>query len=187
MRNYGLLILLAVAVISLGCDERTEQTDSGGVLLETEFSADAVPFRYSVNSEIAVIQAAVAGTLTITSLIPNIENSDTSVLMDVELEGVEFTYTRVDRGTRVPPPYYFNLLGTVSAGGTLVYDNMPIMSIEQVRSPPLSDLLFENGGFDKETGETVVTMNVWVRAYGRTLSGRKIQSVPRPHTVEFTQ
>lgn len=187
MRNYGLLILLAVAVMSLGCDERTEQTDSGGVLLEVEFAASNVPFRYSVNGELADLQAAVAGTLTINSILPNIETTSTSNLMDVELEGVEFTYTRVDRGTRVPPPFFFNLLGTVPAGGALTYSSMPIMTGEQVNNPPISDLLFENGGFDKETGETVITMNVWVRAYGRTVGGREIQSVPRPHTVEFTQ
>jgi len=105
----------------------------------------------------------------------------------VELEGIEFTYTRVDRGTRIPSPFFFNLLGTVGAGGTLSYNGMPILSIEQVSNPPISDLLFENGGFDKETGDTVITMNVWVRAYGRTLSGREVQSVPRPHTIEFTQ
>ena len=187
MRKYGLLILLAVAVVSLGCDERTEQTDSGGVLLEAEFAAASVPFRYSVNGDVTDFQAAVAGTLNITSIIPNIENPDTSVLMNVELEGVEFTYTRVDRGTRVPPPFFFNLLGTVSAGGSLSYNGMPILSIEQISNPPISDLLFENGGFDKETGETVISMNVWVRAYGRTISGREVQSTPRPHTVEFTQ
>lgn len=187
MRNFGLLILLAVAVSSLGCDERTEQTDTGGVLLEVEFSANNVPFRFSVNGDVLDLQSAVAGTLTISSVIPNVENPATSSLMDVELEGLEFTYTRVDRGTRVPAPFYFNLLGTVPAGGTLSYNGMPILSIEQISNPPISDLLFENGGFDKETGETVITMNVWVRAYGRTLSGREVQSVPRPHTIEFTQ
>lgn len=187
MRKYGLLILLAVVVVSLGCDERTQQTDSGGVILEAEFAATNVPFRFSVNGDVADFQAAVAGTLTITSIVPNIENSATSSLMDVELEGVEFTYTRVDRGTRVPSPFFFNLLGTVPTGGTLTYNGMPILSIEQISNPPISDLLFENGGYDKETGETVVSMNVWVRAYGRTVSGREVQSTPRPHTVEFTQ
>ncbi len=187
MKNYRFLILLVVAVVWLGCDERTEQTDSGGVLLEVEFEADDVPFRYSVNGDVLAFQAAVAGTLSITSIVPNIEVTDTSSLMDVELEGVEFTYTRVDRGTRVPPPFFFNLLGTVPVGGTLSYNGMPILSIEQISNPPVSDLLFENGGFDKETGETVIVMNVWVRAYGRTLSGREVQSVPRPHTIEFTQ
>ena len=39
-------------------------------------------------------------------------------MMDVQLETIEVIFSRADTGTRVPPPYYVNLIGTVPVGGT---------------------------------------------------------------------
>jgi hypothetical protein len=187
VKKISILFLLTLALALFGCEERTEQTDTGGVVLELAFGSVGVPYRSSVNGELAAVNTLQVALLTINSVVTNAVNSNTSALMDVELEAIEFTYTRVDGGTRVPPPFIFNMLATVPAGGTLSFAQMPIMSFDQVNSPPVSDLLFENGGFDKETGKTSIVMNVWVRAYGRTISNRAIESQRRPHTLELTQ
>lgn len=185
MKDIVRVSLLAIALLVLGCKERTEQVDSGGVLLEVEFAADGIPVRVSVND--ATLTGLVqVPTTNILSVVAD-PTGDVSQLMDVDLEAVEVTYQRVDSGTRVPQPYVLNLLGRITVGGTLTYQNLPVMSRDQLENPPLSDLLYENGGFDKETGDTMIRMNLIIRVFGRTLTGRAVESVPRPHTIEFVQ
>ncbi len=186
MKKVTSLLLLSLALLWISCDERTERTDTGGILLEVEFTGTGVPVIVSVNNNFAVSQTVTVGTMEVSSVVAN-PNGVTSSLMDVELESFEVTFQRVDSGTRVPPPYVERVLATVTAGGTATFNNWPIMSVDQLRNPPLSELLFENGGFDTETGDTVVRMDVFVRVFGRTLSNRRIASIPRPHTIEFRQ
>jgi len=179
------LSLLVIALVLLGCKERTEQIDSGGILLEVEFSAEGIPVVVSVNAaaDLGLVQIP---TTNINSVVAD-PDAEVGSLMDIELEAVEVTYERVDSGTRVPQPYVLNLLGLIPAGGTLSYNNLPVMSRDQLLNPPLSDLLYENGGYDRETGQTMIRMNLWLRVYGRTLTGRAVESLPRPHTIEFIQ
>lgn len=172
------LLVLMVLLLVAGCEQRTDQTDSGGVLLEVEFVE--FPLRAVVNTSSAVQVT----TTEIDSVIVN-PNRPTSALMDVELETFEVVYSRVDGGTRVPTPYVINLLGTVPVGGTLTYTNLAVMSLEQLRNPPMTDLLFQNGGFDKETGKPYIILNLEVRVFGRTLTGDSVASVPRSQTLEF--
>lgn len=185
MKDIVRLSLLAIALLVLGCKERTDQVDSGGILLEVEFAADGIPVRVSVNNAVLTGMVQVP-TTNILSIVAN-PTGDTSSLMDVDLESVEVTYERVDSGTRVPQPYVLNLLGRIEVGSTLTYNNLPVLSRDQLENPPLSDLLYENGGFDKETGDTMIRMNLYVRVFGRTLTGRAVASEPRPHTIEFVQ
>jgi hypothetical protein len=179
-----LLLVAAVALLLLSCDERTEQTDSGGVVLEITFGT-VVP-NVGFMTEIDAAGVFVAPTFTITSNLPNASGGQ-STLMDVHLQGIEVLYERVDGGTRLPPPYYIELIGTVPAGGNLVYSNLPLMSTDQVTVPPLTDLLAENGGFDSETGKTSIAMTFIIRAYGRTVGERNVSSSPRRQTVEIFQ
>ncbi len=172
------LLLLAALLIAFGCEERTEETDTGGVLLEVEFTNTIL--RAGVeDSETVTIP-----TISINSIVANPSGS-TSSLMDVQLRSLQVTFTRADSGTRVPPPYFFNLIGTVPVGGTLTLSNFPIMSTEQTRTEPLSDLLVLNGGFDRETGNTFIRLNVTFRVFGTTLTGTSVASVPRTQTIEF--
>jgi hypothetical protein len=172
------VLVLSVLLLVAGCEQRTDQTDSGGVLLEVEFVN--FPLRVAVNSSSAIQ----VETTEINSVIAN-PNRPTSALMDVELETFEVVYSRADGGTRVPTPYVINLLGTVPVGGTLSYTNLPVMSLEQLNNPPMTDLFFENGGFDKETGKPYIILNLEVRVFGRTLTGDTVASVPRLQTLEF--
>ncbi len=173
-----LLALALVALVALGCEERTEQTDSGGVLLEVEFT-----------NTVLVVGVEETETLTIPTIIVNsiVANptATTSSLMDVQLRTLEVNFSRADSGTRVPPPFFWNIIGTVPVDGSLTLNNFPIMSTEQTRSPPLSDLLIINGGFDRETGNTFIRLNVTFRVFGTTLTGTNVASQPRTQTIEF--
>jgi len=177
-----LLLATAVAALLIGCNDRTDRTDSGGVLLEVEVAGNGIPFRVPVNG----IDSLMVPTITINSIVAE-PGAVTSQIMDVEMERLEVRFERGDAGTRVPPPYVVDVLGTIPVGGTLTLNNWDVMSFEQFRSPPLSDLKFENGGIDQETGLEVIRLNLIIRAFGRTRSGTNVSSVPRGQTIEFTQ
>lgn len=180
MKNWITILTLSGLCLALaGCDERAHQTDSGGVLLVTEISG-SFPFRVSVNEN----DSLQLESLTIRSVIP--DGSTASELATVEINAMEVTFTRADGGSVVPPPLVRNLLAVVGAGGTADL-TLTVMTSEQMRNPPLSDLLFINGGFDKETGKTNIKLNVHLRFFGETLGGREVQTEPRSLTIEFVQ
>lgn len=185
MKKIARLVLLSLALIGLGCDERTEETDSGGVLLEVDFGT-VLPFRASVNNAVATGSLVTAPLLTISNVIAS-PLTNSSPLLAVELESLEVRFERADGGTVLPPAYVAKLLATIPPGGSLTISNQELMSFDQLNSPPLSDLLFENGGFDKETGLTYIRLNLLIRVFGRTLGNRRVESRSRPHTMEFTQ
>lgn len=172
------LLLIAALLLALGCVERTEETDTGGVLLEVEFTSTVLLVGVEENPVLNI------PTITINSVIAD-PTGGSSSLMDVQLRTLEVTFSRADSGTRVPPPYFANIIGTVPAGGTLTLSNFPIMSLEQTRVPPLSDLLIANGGFDRETGQTFIRLDITFRAFGTTLAGTSVATQPRTQTTEF--
>ncbi|MEM1202786.1 MAG: hypothetical protein AAGN66_06110 [Acidobacteriota bacterium] len=178
MRVLTHILVLTLALLFVGCEERTEETDSGGVLLEVEF-VDSI-FRVGVNDTSLVS----IPTVTIDSIVAR-PGGSTSELMNVQLDVIEVTFSRADTGTRVPLPFVFNVIGTVPVGGTLSYNDLPIMSSDQLRGEPLGDLLFENGAIDRETGASTIKLNVTVRVFGRTIGGSDISSNPRTQTIEF--
>jgi hypothetical protein len=178
MKALARALALAATLFVLGCQERTEQTDTGGVTLEVEFRDSVLQISVNTTTTVQI------PTIEIDSIVTR-PNGDTSRLMDVELNTMEVVFTRADTGTRVPPPYVFNLVGVVPVGGTLTYTNLPIATGDQLGRVPLTDLRFANGGFDRETGNSYIKVNATVRFFGKTIGGRDIASVPRTQTFEF--
>ena len=171
--------LLAFALV--GCQARTDRTDGGGILLSIS-DFDGLPIALAVNSSDGFLQV---GEIQVTSIIknPDILGSD---LMNVEIQSYEVLYTRGDTGTRVPPPFVRGLFGVVPAGGTFTVENLPVLAPEQFNVPPISDLFFVNGGFDKETGSQQIVLNFHIRFFGRTLSGDAVETAPATFTVTVT-
>jgi hypothetical protein len=174
------MALAAAVLLALGgCDSRTDKTDGGGVILSiTEW--DGVPVVVSVNSNFLVQIEEI-----VLTNIPKIPGGTTSQLMNVEVESYEVTFTRAGNGTRIPTPYVAGAGGNVPINGTDTFGNLVLMSQDQLDNPPLSDLLFENGGVDKETGLERITLNVRIRFFGRTLSGDEVQSNTVVWTMDF--
>lgn len=181
MRTVGLCSLLALGLG--GCESRTDQVDGGGVLLSVS-DYDGVPITVSVNS--AVLNGGIVQIeeITIQNIAKN-PTAPTSELMNVELQSYEVVFTRLDGGTRVPPPYVRGIFGVVPVNGTAQYENWPIMGFEQLTNLPLSNLLVENGGVDSETGLNVITLNVRMRYFGRTLSGDAVDTAPINFSLQF--
>ena len=184
MRNVSRTLITAACGVlllgTLGCDSRAHRTDSGGVLIVIS-DFNGLPAEVSVSA--ANVDGAVSiDSLTLTSNVLN-PTTTTTNLMDVEITSYEVTFTRGDRGTRLPPALVQPSLLYVPAGGTTDVGNLRIMQSAQLSNLPLSDL--ENFGFDRETNSTAIVLNVRLRFFGRTIGGRELETAPRSFTVEF--
>lgn len=180
--NWLLTLALPFALVLVGCSGDAGETDTGGVeIVITDF--DGQPSLVSVN-DAAAVGLVTIGEVTISSLIENPGDVQTD-LQTVVLNTYEIVYTRADAGTRVPTPLVERVLGSIAPGSDTTYENLPILRAEQLLNPPLSDLLFVNGGFDTETGSDVIRLNFGVRFFGRTVGGRDIATPRQSFTVEF--
>lgn len=182
MRAKSTFLMLAIAGLLMisGCSgDRVEDTDGSVILSVTDF--DGLATRVSVN---ASGSNYVLGTLTITNS-PKNAGSPTSNLQNVEMDTYEVRYQRADAGTRTPPVLVRNILGNAPVSGTVTYTNLPLMGVDQFENPPLDDLFFENGAFDRETGAQVITLNLTLTFFGRTIAGDDVATAPVSFTVEF--
>jgi hypothetical protein len=181
MRAAKLFFVSLLAFGMLACESRTDRTDGGGIILSIS-DFDGLPLAVSVNSGNGFVQVE---EIQVTSVIkdPNLVGSS---LMNVEISSFEVTYSRADTGTRLPPKFVRGLFGVVPAGGEFTVDNLPVMAPEQFDVPPLSDLYFRNGGYDKETGSDKIILNCHIRFFGRTLSGDAVISEPGNFTLTIT-
>lgn len=183
MRPMTKIFALALAAILgvAGCNQRTDEVDSGGVILSIS-SFNGLPVVVSASGAAANGGLVQIASLVTTSVIKN-PGRDVSQLMNVELESYEVTYTRADTGTRVPPPLIEYIFGVVPVGQTNTLNNPPIMRIDQWNNPPLRDLLVF--GRDLETNSTVIRLTVGIRMFGHTLSGKKVESAPAYFTLDI--
>jgi len=177
-RTISVVAVMALALAGLGCDQRTDK-DEGTVIL-TISGFDGLPFRVGVNDS-TVVQVGEFNLMNV----PKDPNGLTSSLQDIELRSFEVTFSRADIGTRLPPTRVAGIFGNVPVDGEDTIENLDVMGLDQLRNPPLSDLLFENGGFDKETGSSVIQLNLHVRFFGRTLAGDEIVSNTASFMIEF--
>ena len=177
-RSLTFVLVLAVMVAAGGCNSRTDESDGSVILSVTDF--DGLPTRASVN----LGDVLAVGSIDIDN-IPKDPNGSVSELQNVEMRSYEVVYTRADTGTLVPAPLVRSIFGVAPVGGSITYDNLPVMSASQLRNPPLSDLLISNGGIDAETGSTVITITFTIRFFGRTLAGDDVATAPIRFDVEF--
>ncbi|REJ84001.1 MAG: hypothetical protein DWQ36_00170 [Acidobacteria bacterium] len=184
LRRVTFAALITVLGLGLGaCESRTDKTDGGGVLLSVS-DFDGLPVQVGVNNAVAAGGLVQIEEITIQNIAKDPFGS-TSQLMNVEMDSYEVTFTRADGGSRVPPSLVRDIFGVAPVNGTETYENLPVMSLEQLDTEPLSDLQFINGGFDRETGDQTILLNFRLRFFGRTLSGDAVQTEPIGFTIEF--
>lgn len=191
--KIGSLVATAVLAVGvLGCPSsgNLSKNETGGVYLSIQ-DFDLLPIQVSVNDVVANAdedpcpQCVSIGELTIASIAVN-QVQPTSELMNVEMEVYEVGFNRADLGTRTPNPTERRIFGTVPPNGTIVYEGLPIMTLEEFVNEPLSDLLFENGGYDKETGSEAILLNLELKFFGQTLNGTKVETrVPARFNIQF--
>ncbi len=180
----NILLIICLVVAFTACESRTDRTDGGGALLSiTDF--DGLPIAVSVNFTLSSGGFVQVEEVVITNVAKN-PTGTTSDLMNVEIQSYEVTFSRADNGSRVPTKFTRGIFGVAPVNGTVTFENLPIMSSDQLNSIPLSDLKFSNGGVDKETGQPKIVLNLALRFFGRTLSGNAVETAPAVFTIEFT-
>ena len=175
--------LAALLLLAPGCSSDRVEESAGSVLLSVS-NFDNLATRVSVNLLDQLGGQFSIGSLTISN-IPKNPNRNTSSLQNVEMETYEVSYTRIGAGTQTPTTLVRNILGVAPVSGTLVYTDLPLMGSDQLDNPPLSDLLEVNGGFDRETNSQVITLNLNLTFFGRTIAGDRVATQPVSFTVEF--
>jgi len=171
-------ILTAACLLAgfAGCEQRTDKEETGGVLLSiSDFGT--LPIQVSA-SEGGLLQI---DSITVSSVVKD-PTGVTSPLMNVEISSYEVSFTRADRGTRVPRPFVEHIFGSIPPGGSTIFNNLNFLHTDHLRSAPLADLALT--GRDSETGSTVIFLNVHFRFFGRTLSGDVVSSAPASFTIE---
>lgn len=176
MKRTVSFLLLVVLVTALGgCRSRTDRSEGSVLLSVSDF--DGLPL---------LVDVSAGGPRSIDEIILRSIVKDpaggSSDLMAVEIRSYEVRYSRRDKGTRVPPPYVQSIFGLVSAGGTITFNNLPFLSENQFRNPPIEDLA--DTGVDRETGSDVIVLNVSLRFFGRTIAGDDVASDPASFTIE---
>ena len=172
-----LLLLIVPALAVTSCRERTDRSEGTVLLSVSDF--DGLPIQVSVTGgPFQIDQTTVRN-------IAKEPGGSTSSLQDVEIRSYEITYRRRDTGTRVPPPFVQGLFGIVPVNGTTDFINLPFLLTSQVQEQPLRDL--RDFGVDRETGSTVIVLDVSMRFFGRTLSGDDVVSAPAVFTIEVFQ
>lgn len=176
------LLVTGLAACSANTPHGVEQ--SGVILSITDF--DELPVQVSVNGIVETGGLLPVGQLILQNIAAN-PTGTTSALMNVEIERYEVGFTRADKGTRTPQPTVRAIFGSVPVNGTLTFDNLPVMTAEEFTNPPLSDLLFQNGGVDKETGSEAILLNLELKFYGRTLASNTLveTATPARWTIQF--
>lgn len=174
-RTVSLLILVVLALVAGSCRSRTDTSEGSVILTVSDF--DGLPSGVSVSGG----GPTTIGEITIRN-IPKDPNGDTSELQSVELRAYEVRYARRDTGTRVPPPFVQSIFSLIPVNGTVTITNLQFLTLNQLNSPPLSDL--GDTGVDRETGSQVVVLNVSMRFFGRTLAGDDVATDPASFTVE---
>lgn len=183
MKSTFRILLAATLVAVLGCDSR-DRTDSGGVLI---LFGDLGGFPDSVSAAQLDANGGLAvGSIVLRSVLAR-PNDGSSALMDIQLQSYEVTFSRGDGGTRVPPTLVRNYTGTLQAGGTLTANGVVVLWDDQVNAPPISELFISNGGIDRETGRQTILLNYNLRFFGRTVSGRNVESPTIRETIEITR
>lgn len=180
----ALTALAALALVCLGCNGRTDRTDGGGVLLSVT-QMNQAPTQFILHNLQTNPVLPSISTVTLQNIVKDPSAPTTSQLENIELRSYQVVYTRADTGTRVPPPLVANLAGVVPVNGTLSITDLTVITNNQLNTLPISDIL--NFGIDRETNSTIITLNVTVTFFGRTLSGQEVQSAPAGFTMEVFQ
>jgi hypothetical protein len=169
MKRATKIFGLAVGLLALlGCSGSSRTgSDSGGIVLSIA-SFGTLPLVISASGSYPYLQI---DKITVRSVVTN-PGQGTSDLMKVEITSYDVVYERADKGTRVPPRYVSNIVGTVDPGGTFDFLNADVIGFDQFQNQPLKDLL--DYGKDLETNSTVVRLKLGIRFYGKTLGGESV-------------
>jgi len=162
-----IVLTLAVAVVSCGGNSSLDNTVAT-VYLTVDIQGN--------NPDIDVCTQV--GDIVITSMeissTPKDPGGSTSANQDVTLTRWVITPYRTDGGSTASPEWSYDQSVFVPAGGSANLDNYRVYPVGNLREAPLVYLFPENGGFDPETGNSVIRESFELQIFGQTVSGKSI-------------
>jgi hypothetical protein len=181
------LVLAAIFLAGGSCRSRTDRT--GGPVVLTFGNITGFPSVVSVSTAVNPTTPGTAPGVYITSfalasVVKDPNATVTPAIENVEVTSYQVIYKRKDTGTRVPPPLVAGLSLEVPVNGTGIIGGLALVRLDQLLSPPLSDLA--NFGKDTETGTAVIVCDAQITFFGHTLSGDAVASGTGVFTLEFT-
>ena len=153
MKKLTLSFLVSAALLAVvmlpGCSTNTQGDSASPVFLVGNFTL--LPLTVNVASN-APVQFA---TTVLSSRLKN-PNVTSLQFLDVQVDGYNVVWSRLDGGTKASPTQTFGGNVTVPPNGSSTLTNYPYMSAGNLILPPLDQLFPFNGGVDKETGRSEI-------------------------------
>ena len=120
------------------------------------------------------------------SRLKNLSQTDPVGFADTQINSYTVRFRRTDGGTRVPAQKTYGAGILVPTNGTATLQNFPILDAVDLQQGPFDQLLPFNGGVDRETGRTQISMAFDITFFGRTVSGHRVQSETASGLLLFT-
>jgi hypothetical protein len=177
------VFMLATVVVLISCGGSTTLDDTeAAVYVTTEIDA--------YNPDIDICFFLAAGTdVTIENLIFRSNPKDIGASLpssqDVRLLRWVITPERNDGGETASPQAIYDQGVIVPAGGETTLENYRVYPVENLDEVPLAFLLPENGGVDPETGNRNIRQRFMLQAFGETVSGKSVATIPQSIQYNF--
>ena len=176
---FSCLVAAAIVLLSCGGSSTLDDTDAAVyITMDVE--------QYNPDIDVCTY-LAVGSDVTIETLIfqSNAKAPGTSLpdSQDVRLVRWVVTPERNDGGETASPQAIFDQGVMVPAGGDTTLENYRVYPVENLNDVPLGYLLPENGGVDPETGNRNIRQRLVVQAFGETMSGKAVATIPQ--SVQF--
>ena len=167
--TYIALALAATLAFANGCTNPEGETEAPVFItvnmeLQPGFINVATPAPVQIN------------TITLNSELKDPLATDPQGFGDTQVNSYQVTFTRTDGGTLVPPPQTFGCGIVVPSGGEATLDDFPVLYEPALQQSPFDQLLPFNGGIDTETGRDEIDTAFNITFFGRTVSGKRVQS-----------
>jgi hypothetical protein len=165
------LILCALFVIAVApaCTNREGESEAPVFIT---VSLDLQPGFVDIGSPAAVQ----IPTIILESHLKNPTQTDPQGFADTQIQSYTVRFRRTDGGTRVPISKTYGAGVVVPSDGQATLSNFPILDANDLQFSPFDQLLPFNGGVDRETGRTQISMTFDITFFGQTVSGHRVQS-----------
>ena len=168
-KTYIALALAATLAFASGCTNPEGETEAP-VFITVEMELQPGFINVATPAPVQI------QTITLNSELKDPLAADPQGFADTQVNSYQVTFTRTDGGTLVPPPQTFGCGVVVPSGGEATLSNFPVLYQPAIQQSPFDQLLPFNGGIDRETGLDEIDTAFNITFFGRTVSGKRVQS-----------
>ncbi|MBN2136021.1 MAG: hypothetical protein JW737_09840 [Acidobacteria bacterium] len=172
-----LTILLLVGILFTACETHNNvgQTRAGVYMTVDEIlwqgNAGSLGLTRTENDQTIVYYESDQANITLSNR-PKNAATTTSSWLDIQIQEYQVTFYRIDGGTKVPNSLRRGITYIIPFNGSADLSNLTLLSAQQKAETPLWELGVN--GYDTETGNAVIEVNVLVEFFGEQMSGETV-------------